>query len=115
MKERDEALKKIPTNLESMVNSIQKTAKEQSEKMQEIRFSMESKADKKQMKIDMADKLDCNLFYRAFPHGQAPIDFMKGLIKEQTDEITQRVFEMVKHWDIKLVTLRKDLNIQGVY
>jgi hypothetical protein len=28
MKERDEALKKIPSNLESMVNNIQKTAKE---------------------------------------------------------------------------------------
>jgi hypothetical protein len=76
---------------------------------------MESKVDKKQFKIDLADKLDSDLFYRAFPRNSNPVDFMKGLIKEQTDEITDRVFEMVKHWDIKLVTLRKDLNIQGVY
>lgn len=25
------------------------------------------------------------------------------------------MFELVKHWDVKLVTLRKDLDIEGVY
>jgi len=47
-----------------------------------IEASIETKVDKRTMKLKLEDKLDSNLFYRAFPRLQAPIDFMKGLIKE---------------------------------
>jgi hypothetical protein len=40
------------------------------------------------MKVALMEKLDEHLYYRAFPRGEAPRDFLKGLIKEQTDEIT---------------------------
>lgn len=115
MKERDEALKKIPPNLEGLVKQIQKASKESQGRMNLMDQTMLTKVDKKEMKTALSEKLDDYLFYRAFPKGTAPKDYLKGMIKEDTDLITERVFELVKHWDIKMVTLRKDMNIEGIY
>ena len=83
--------------------------------MTKLTATVDEKISIKEMRERLEEKVDLSRFQRAFPPDQAPLDFLKGLIKTQTDTVTENIFNVVQGWDNKLVTLRRDIDVKGLY
>lgn len=54
-------------------------------------------------------------FYKVFPKSKAPLDHLKLMIKVETEGVSNRVMDLVKLWDQKLVTLRREMNLNAIH
>lgn len=110
MKERDEALKKIPPNVQEIIIGMKGDVAKSNKEMKKLSDFLDDKVSNNQLKKLMKKKLDVESYQKTFPKDQAPIDFLRGLIYDQTHEVQENVKTMMQHWDTKLVQLRKDLD-----
>jgi len=63
--------------------------------MTKLTATVDEKISIKEMRERLEEKVDLSRFKRAFPPDQAPLDFLKGLIKTQTDTVTENIFNVV--------------------
>lgn len=115
MKERDEALKKIPPNVQEMIKKMKEDVLASNKETKKLSDFLSEKVSNAQLKKLMKKKLDIDQYQKTFPKDQAPIDFLRGLIFDSTHEVQENVKNMMQHWDTKLVQLRKDLDLKIIY
>jgi Skp family chaperone for outer membrane proteins len=115
MKERDEALKKIPPNVQEIIKDMKERVSKVNKEMTGFNAKLDDKVSTTKLKKDMKRKMDIEAFQKTFPKDMAPIDFLRGLIYESTHEVQENVKNMMQHWDGKLVQIRKDLDTKIIY
>lgn len=111
MKKRDESIAKIPPNVDDTIKNIKSEMNAQLESFAELKLSFEKKVDREEFKAAVDTKLDSEKFLRVFPADVPATDTLKNMIRVNSEQLSKRVFEMVKLWDQKIVNLRGELNI----
>ena len=79
--------------------------------MVKIDAKFEGKLNRSELGELLEEKLDAELFTKAFPKGREPQEHLKQLVKIETENFNERILNMVKLWDQKISNLRNELNI----
>lgn len=115
MKQRDEALKRVPSNTHQILKDLNKKMDQTTKHVDSIDSKFAGKVDKTELVTLLGDKLDNDIFAKVFPMNKQPAEHLKALIKNETESFNERVLNMVKLWDSKIANLRSELNIQSIY
>ena len=114
MKHRDEALKKIPPNVDKLIKDLNHQMGDNMERMERANEQFTTKVNITDFELQVKRKLDCDVFFRVFPEDISPSETLRNMMKVQSEMLSKRVIEMVKLWDQKICNLRNELNIQGL-
>jgi len=99
MKQRDEALKRVPSNTHQILKDLNKKMDKTMLHVDKVDEKFAAKIDTEEVDRLLSAKLDCEVFSKVFPVNKAPQDTLKNMIKGETESFNERVMNMVKLWD----------------
>lgn len=99
LKHQNEAVRKIPPNVDKTVRDVQKEIAACVEAVKELGAKFDIKADRDEVKAWIEPKLNSDIYFRLFPPEQPAVDTLKQMIRVHSEALSKRVIEMVKLWD----------------
>ena len=82
MHKRDEALKKVPLNINDTLNAIQQQINRNSDRISAAEIDLKVKVSKAQLETDLRTKLDVTKFTELVPEGTTPKQYFSELLTE---------------------------------
>ena len=115
MKNRDDALKRVPPNCAKILKEMRQEMKEINQRCDEVEGQFTNLVSVSKYEVDMKKKIDVETFKKVFPNVNSPAEHLRDMIKAETMSFTHEIRNLVKLWDSKITNLRSELNLHGLY